>query len=153
MIHETHYICPMCGSSNTETYDRSFCDDGIKLWCNDCGFRGYVKSWDDLDSTTESRCIKAKKVRTRASRRRKDYVKALRKKRISDNYCGNYPYYHHLHQYSKNKIHCSCPLCASKSKDKAGYNLKISELRNMKIGSYKRQTAKLNRNLLNELEF
>ena len=44
--------------------------------------------------------------------------KALRKRRIAKEvyYDGNtHPYYSNLHQYSKNKIHCSCPLCKSKA--------------------------------------
>lgn len=27
-------------------------------------------------------------------------------------------YYDNLHQYSKNKIHCSCPMCSSKTRNK-----------------------------------
>ena len=42
-----------------------------------------------------------------------------RKKRITSHYhnSNEYPYYPHDGMYSKNKIHCSCPLC----KDKAYY--------------------------------
>ena len=43
--------------------------------------------------------------------------KALRKRRIS-NTIYYFPYYNNLHQYSKNKIHCSCGYCVSKSKNK-----------------------------------
>ena len=40
--------------------------------------------------------------------------KALRKRRISKTiYC--FPYYNNLHQYSKNKIHCSCSDCNPKT--------------------------------------
>lgn len=46
--------------------------------------------------------------------------KALRKRRIdSEVYCylsDEHRYYSNLHQYSKNKIHCSCPLCAAKTR-------------------------------------
>ena len=31
-----------------------------------------------------------------------------------DNY--GWQYYDNLHQYSKNKIHCSCPMCSAKTK-------------------------------------
>lgn len=69
--------------------------------------------------------------------------KALRKRRIAENiyYKGKeHPYYDNLHQYSKNKIHCSCPDCSSKTRNKghrrykAGnymkhINYKASELR------------------------
>lgn len=53
--------------------------------------------------------------------------KALRKRRL-------YPgYYDNLHQYSKNKIHCSCWLCSAKSTKYRGrgptVNYKISDLR------------------------
>ena len=46
--------------------------------------------------------------------------KAKRKKRICDYYYWNreYPYYDNLHQYSKNKIHCSCPMCSAKTRNK-----------------------------------
>ena len=27
-------------------------------------------------------------------------------------------YYDNLHQYSKNKIHCSCPMCSAKTRNK-----------------------------------
>ena len=27
-------------------------------------------------------------------------------------------YYDHLHQFSKNKIHCSCPMCSAKTRNK-----------------------------------
>ena len=47
--------------------------------------------------------------------------KALRKRRIAEQvYCNGkeYPYYNNLHQYSKNKIHCSCPMCSVKTRNK-----------------------------------
>lgn len=48
--------------------------------------------------------------------------KALRKKRISDQIYGRFghehSYYNNLHQYSKNKIHCSCPMCSPKTRNK-----------------------------------
>jgi hypothetical protein len=53
--------------------------------------------------------------------------KALRKRRIArDIYrCwaslienGGWEYYDNLHQYSKNKIHCSCPYCNAKTRNK-----------------------------------
>lgn len=36
--------------------------------------------------------------------------RAFRRKKISANVGGSK--FEHTHQYSKNKIHCSCPLCA-----------------------------------------
>lgn len=53
--------------------------------------------------------------------------KALRKKRISEmiyhRFSGSetdkpVEYYDNLHQFSKNKIHCSCPMCSSKTRNK-----------------------------------
>lgn len=55
-------------------------------------------------------------MRTRAERRKNDYSKAIRKKSISKYYFGDESdRYNNLHQYSKNKIHCSCPLCSAKT--------------------------------------
>ena len=56
--------------------------------------------------------------RGRAYNRRISETKAKRKKKIAEN--GYFPYYEHLHQYSKNKIHCSCPMCATKTNLKKG---------------------------------
>ena len=47
--------------------------------------------------------------------------KALRKRRITQEVYWDgkdHPYYDNLHQFSKNKIHCSCPMCSAKSKNK-----------------------------------
>ena len=59
--------------------------------------------------------------RTRAWRRHKNYIKAKRKQRIDRevsyyfyNWFGH-GYYNNLHEYSKNKIHCSCPMCRAKT--------------------------------------
>lgn len=41
--------------------------------------------------------------------------KARRKKRISDVWLKEHPWYNNLHQYSKNKIHCSCGFCSCKT--------------------------------------
>lgn len=69
--------------------------------------------------------------------------KALRKRRIAREvyYDGDtHPYYSNLHQYSKNKIHCSCSMCSAKTRNKGkrrnmhgnyspSLNYRISELR------------------------
>lgn len=69
--------------------------------------------------------------------------KALRKKRITEHYYwhrNGEPYYDNLHQYSKNKIHCSCPMCSAKTRNKGkrryhkgnyakAINYKVSDLR------------------------
>ena len=54
--------------------------------------------------------------KTLAERRHNNVTKALRKRKICKHY--GWDYYDNLHQYSKNKIHCSCPLCAIKTNTK-----------------------------------
>lgn len=41
---------------------------------------------------------------------KEDWLKAVRKRRICREVYG-WEYYNNLHQYSSNKIHCSCPMC------------------------------------------
>ena len=86
------------------------------------------------------------KPRSRAYNRDISRRKALRKKHISDNFwphASDYPYYDNLHQYSKNKIHCSCPDCSEKTRNKGhrrydpknynrSINYKHSELKKIK---------------------
>lgn len=55
-------------------------------------------------------------MRTKAEKRHNDWKKAIRKKRIINAY--GWDYYDNLHQYSKNKIHCSCPICSAKTNNK-----------------------------------
>lgn len=51
-----------------------------------------------------------------AYNRHTTYKKAKRKKQISEDvYNCIGPYYDNLHQFSKNKIHCSCPMCNRKT--------------------------------------
>lgn len=58
------------------------------------------------------------KKKSRAYNRRMSYLKARRKQRLDhESSAGRWsPYYNNLHQYSKNKIHCSCPMCSQKTK-------------------------------------
>ena len=54
--------------------------------------------------------------------------KAIRKRRIAEEiYPGekNNPWYDNLHQYSKNKIHCSCPMCSAKTRNKGKRRYKM----------------------------
>jgi hypothetical protein len=47
--------------------------------------------------------------------------KALHKRRIDRLTQGHYSrcdYYDNLHQYSKNKVHCSCSMCSTKTRNK-----------------------------------
>ena len=81
-----------------------------------------------------------------ARNREVSYRKALRKRRIAKEIYsyGNYTfeYYDNLHQYSKNKIHCSCAACQQKTRNKGkrhardygwypSINYKISDLRKL----------------------
>ena len=79
-------------------------------------------------------------MRGRAWRRYKNYTKAKRKREIDLNdhvwwnysiynnpikptyfpidYREKYGMYDNLNQYSKNKNHCSCPMCSAKTRNK-----------------------------------
>ena len=62
------------------------------------------------------------KNRSKEYNRHKSLVKAKRKQKIAkDIYSSAFwsgDYYNNLHQYSKNKIHCSCPMCNRKTNPK-----------------------------------
>lgn len=78
----------------------------------------------------------------RGERRKINFLHAVRKKKIDRQYPlgDKYPMYNNLHQYSKNKIHCSCPDCRGRSTghgDNSIEQLKISEKR--KIQSMENQ--------------
>lgn len=64
-------------------------------------------------------CIE--KDRTRAIRRKNNVKKSVRKKKLDKDIRGTYANWtpRPLHQYSKNKIHCSCPLCRAKTNKRA----------------------------------
>lgn len=84
---------------------------------------------------------------TGGENRRRSILKALRKQRIDR---AVYPYseydwYNNLHQYSKNKIHCSCPMCSTKTRNKGhsrykgmvpGINYKISDIKKIQRLEY-----------------
>lgn len=81
-------------------------------------------------------------MRTRAERRRNNILKARRKRRICQE-AYHWDYYDNLHQYSKNKIHCSCPLCATKTNGKkikhgwqSGFNPTIRDARQLEKLNY-----------------
>lgn len=49
--------------------------------------------------------------------------KALSRRRLARKiYPYGDDYYDNLHQYSKNKIHCSCPMCSAKTRNKRKRN-------------------------------
>ena len=64
----------------------------------------------------------------RSRNRWKSYCKAKRKQKMDkERAAGRWPpYYSNLHQYSKNKIHCSCPMCRAKTRSEG---LAIQDLR------------------------
>ena len=67
----------------------------------------------------------------RAQRRHNNWTKAIRKRKISQEvyshpFDSDWEWYNNLHQYSKNKIHCSCPICRTKRKDKDRYGKTFS---------------------------
>ena len=75
--------------------------------------------------------------KTRAVRRKNSVHKARRKQKISQFiYHDSHAYYDNLHQYSKNKIHCSCKYCAFNHKKKGYVNLPISDMRNIEKMNY-----------------
>ena len=58
-------------------------------------------------------------MHTTAEKRHNDWKKAIRKRQIDRDTQGSshhkHDMYDNLHQYSKNKVHCSCPICSVKT--------------------------------------
>ena len=97
------YGCLNCGSY---FLDPEFDEHDEPAYCPECGSRDWTPvelDEDDFDP----------KKKTRSLRRKTDFKKAIRKKKIINGY--GWDYYSNLHQYSKNKIHCSCPMCRAKT--------------------------------------
>ena len=70
---------------------------------------------DNLTDAEAESLFSTTKESKRGDRRKIDYKKAKRKARIDlARSCDGLPLYDNLHQYSKNKIHCSCRLCRGK---------------------------------------
>ena len=73
--------------------------------------------------------------------------KALRKRRIAKEIyheSPEHPYYDNLHQYSKNKIHCDCPMCSAKTRNKGKRRYKSGNYMrslNYKVSELKRQIS------------
>ena len=63
-------------------------------------------------------------MRTRAERRKNNFSKIRKRKQIVNDIYNDGWCYKHDNQYSKGKIHCSCPLCTAKTK---GGNYKHSD--------------------------
>lgn len=73
-------------------------------------------------------------MRETAEKRHNDWKKAIRKRNL-------YPdYYDNLHQYSKNKIHCSCPMCSRKTRNKGKYAF-YNGTENWSIADLKKQES------------
>lgn len=68
---------------------------------------------------------------------RKMAKKKARRKQWIVKHCYGWDYYDNLHQYSKNKIHCSCPLCRAKRMGNRISYLSIAEQK--KISAMKEQ--------------
>ena len=62
------------------------------------------------------------KDKKRFKRRKTDFKKATRKRKIAHEVYHSldptWEWYNNLHQYSKNKIHCSCSACSPKTRNK-----------------------------------
>ena len=89
---------------------------------------------------------------TGGENRRRSIIKALRKRRIAEDiyrfHNRDHAYYDNLHQYSKNKIHCSCPMCAQKTNGNcisrfkrfiSGTDYKISDVRKLQRLEYSKE--------------
>ena len=71
---------------------------------------------DTLTDAEVDELFNTPKKGKKGDRRKTDYKKAKRKARINiaTMAYNTVPLYDNLHQYSKNKIHCSCRLCRGK---------------------------------------
>lgn len=87
--------------------------------------------WNELNT-------KAKIEKLRNKRRHIDFRKAIRKKKLSDGWMlvhTGRSFYGNLHEYSKNKIHCSCDMCRTKTNNKhrntfeSHHNYSVSDTR------------------------
>lgn len=60
-----------------------------------------------------------------------NWQKAIRKQKIAREVLGG-EYYNNLHQYSKNKIHCSCPDCRGRSTGRSNNSIEQYKLSDQK---------------------
>ena len=71
--------------------------------------------YDNITDAEAELLFSTPKESRKGDRRKIDYKKAKRKAQIDlARSCDGLPLYDNLHQYSKNKIHCSCRLCRGK---------------------------------------
>lgn len=98
-------------------------------------------------------------MRNAAEKRHNDWRKAIRKRRIvREVYRWDTDWYDNLHQFSKNKIHCSCGMCSRYRKtNNRGRKRKINGnyalSKNWSIQDEKRIEEMQNQMLDNEQEF
>ena len=103
---------------------------GDPIWCEAWKDKHHAEICKTNSSCDDFHCVNAlpdtqiiefekPEENKRAKRRRSDWRHAIKKKNKSYYYCKDYPWYQDLHRYSKNKIHCSYPSCASKTKGKS----------------------------------
>lgn len=76
-------------------------------------------------------------MRNRAERRKLNIAKSLRKKKLA-NELYKLEYYNNLHQFSKNKIHCSCEYCKNHRKIDGP---KISDIRKLEKMEFEEEEA------------
>ena len=80
-------------------------------------------------------------MRNKAEKRHNDWRKAIRKRNIVHHIYGwSEGWYDNLHQYSKNKVHCSCPMCSAKTRNK-GRHRKYAPAINYRRMDMRRQMA------------
>jgi hypothetical protein len=114
-------------------------NDYLDMECEE--YLGEVEVKDSLD-----------KDKRRFQRRKTNVKKAIRKRKLAKEIYHSLPedlweWYNNLHQYSKNKIHCSCPICRTKRKDRARYGKYYSPSVNEQ-----RRIDKMNYELWEEIE-
>lgn len=103
---ETHKIYPRSRLCATIKYYRFLQKEGRKFIMKDSVI-------NEIEILTNFP-MKNENTRSRAERRKLNAKKAKRKQALAS--AVNGITYDHLHEYSKNKIHCSCPMCSGMSK-------------------------------------
>ena len=138
----TNKVCEMCG--NVGRYDVKGLGNSIyEFACAYCGNITYATGVEELTNEVIAHTDRKQHNRDRAYKRRQDKLKARRQEGIALFKFGTRGVYKNTHRYSKTKVHCSCRICTARSKSKYGYNMKVSDLRNMGLASNKRQSTHL----------
>lgn len=104
----------------------------------------YYFETDLLDCDVEKDFV-TQKDRSRGDRRKIDYKNA-KKKKTKINHHG-FDYYDNFHQYSKNKVHCSCRIC--RGKDYFGRHI-LTEQEIKSNDKMQEELKEINENLLAE---